>query len=242
VKPAFTREDAEYLRALAEKIVAKFQAVPCRGEIAKVAECTSEYEQSCELREDHGCAKNLVRWDESRRQEVLSVRERLNRLGVPRPLAEQLGDRNYRPSEALDSAIDWFQSKPRPSLLLLMGGTGIGKTFAAGHLLTLIPNGQMIHAFEFYQQRRSEESFLALQSASFLVLDDLGCEPPDGFEEWRRTVATLLGQRLDMRMESCITTNLSAKEFRDRYGDRLADRIRAYGKVALLTGKSLRKG
>src|SRR5690606_41573051 len=51
----------------------------------------------------------------------------------------------------------------------------------------------------------------------------------------------LIDDRHEMRRPTVITSNLSPEEFRQRYGERIADRIRQMGLVVLCVGESLRR-
>lgn len=238
-KPAFSREEVRQLEEFTKKLILKFSVVPCKGERALVAECSEAYEKTCHLRDDPGCVKDLMRREGAYRKKAEGPREKLEKAGVRGPMAEKLGKREYRHSKAMDEVTGWFVKNPRPRILLLLGNTGIGKTFAAAHLFTLMPNGQMISGQELYLQRRNDSAYKALLDASFLVIDDLGAEPSE-FDDWRKTVAALICQRSDLGLATCITSNLSLPAFRERYGDRVHDRVTKEGTIALLSGTSIR--
>lgn len=60
-----------------------------------------------------------------------------------------------------------------------------------------------------------------------LAIDDLGTEPVEVLEYGNRLnpVIDLLYKRYDEQLFTIITTNLTPKEIRERYGERIADRL-----------------
>lgn len=74
-----------------------------------------------------------------------------------------------------------------------------------------------------------------------LAIDDLGREYSDQHGRWLAELDLLIDDRHEMRRPTVITSNLSPEEFRQRYGERIADRIRQMGLVVLCSGESLRR-
>lgn len=74
-----------------------------------------------------------------------------------------------------------------------------------------------------------------------LAIDDLGREYSDQHGRWLAELDLLIDDRHEMRRPTVITSNLSPEEFRQRYGERIADRIRHTGLVVLCVGESLRR-
>lgn len=74
-----------------------------------------------------------------------------------------------------------------------------------------------------------------------LAIDDLGREYSDQHGRWLAEIDLLIDDRHEMRLPTVITSNLSPEEFRQRYGERIADRIRQMGLVVLCSGESLRR-
>jgi DNA replication protein DnaC len=60
-----------------------------------------------------------------------------------------------------------------------------------------------------------------------LAIDDLGIEPVEvmDFGNVLCPVVDLLTKRYDMQLFTIITTNLTPSEIREKYGDRIADRM-----------------
>ncbi|MCL2106230.1 MAG: ATP-binding protein [Oscillospiraceae bacterium] len=72
-----------------------------------------------------------------------------------------------------------------------------------------------------------------------LILDDFGAEKPS---EWvLEQLFAIIEHRYVHRLPLIITSNLLPKETKQKYGERIADRIRASCRVVPLTGDSLRE-
>lgn len=65
-----------------------------------------------------------------------------------------------------------------------------------------------------------------LAACRSLVIDDLGVEYADAKGAFQARLDFLLDERYGNRRRTVITTNLNAKEFAQRYGERIADRLR----------------
>ena len=59
-----------------------------------------------------------------------------------------------------------------------------------------------------------------------LVIDDLGVEYLDAKGYTQKRFDEILDERYSNFRKTLITTNLNARDFRDRYGTRIFDRIR----------------
>ncbi len=79
-----------------------------------------------------------------------------------------------------------------------------------------------------------------LEEALLLVIDDLGMEYADEKGSFLSTLDGLFNARYAAQLYTVITTNLPAKAFKARYGERIADRIRECGRFVELSDKSLR--
>ena len=77
----------------------------------------------------------------------------------------------------------------------------------------------------------------------FKSLPNLGTEPSDSvhFGSRRDAVAELLYSRYDKKLVTHFTTNLTALELKDRYGERITDRLREMVLQVYLEGESKRK-
>jgi len=77
------------------------------------------------------------------------------------------------------------------------------------------------------------------KSAKLLILDDFGAEK---ISDWvREVVYDIVEHRWQNLMHTVLTTNETPASLRDKYGDRIADRVKNMCATFPLTGKSQRK-
>lgn len=150
---------------------------------------------------------------------------------------------------ALTACREWLASdRPRP-ILILVGGTGTGKTVAALNALSII-RGQFVDApllgrrcDPWRSELEQGIQFLDLERTPLIVLDDLGTERADDdrfVEAFGRLVNLRQGTKDGRALRTLITSNLPPTEIRRRYGDRVADRLNEIGKAVPLQGASMR--
>lgn len=146
-------------------------------------------------------------------------------------------------TDAVRSAREWVFSSA--ALLILAGSVGTGKSLAAAWALwdrlamtspvnvhtgeKVPPDGRMwISAQDVAnlnpQWSPDRDALDHLKSIPLLVVDDVGEE--DGSPA---KVATLVCSRCADGLRTIVTTNLDPRTFRDRYGERLIDRLRQCG-------------
>jgi len=135
--------------------------------------------------------------------------------------------------------------------LLFYGSVGTGKTFLSnciakelldkGHSVIYFTSFQL---FEFFSSMgyRDTENFRqyceALLDSELLILDDMGTELPNTF-----TVSKLfqiLNERALSQKSTIISTNLSLREFRDVYSERIFSRITSSYTLLKFTGSDIR--
>ncbi|MBQ9761097.1 MAG: ATP-binding protein [Clostridia bacterium] len=146
------------------------------------------------------------------------------------------------------------KGRPEPQSLLFLGGTGLGKT----HLSTaiareVIERGYdvfynsavgMISDFEF---RRFGNSLAHTDGdrteryteCDLLIIDDLGTEVINQF-----TISCLyhvLNTRLNLRLPTIISTNLTLAELRKTYNDRITSRLTGEFLVLPFVGTDIRR-
>lgn len=156
-------------------------------------------------------------------------------------------------TEATKALNDW-DARPALWCCLIIGGVGAGKSTAAGaHVIAV---GVREAECGEYSRRPvwvraveaarlsgfgddAAERFAAWRRAPLLVLDDLGTEMLTPV--WQQTLDDVLDHRYQHSLRTIITTNLKADDFKARYGERIADRIRQDGMVRELAASSLRR-
>lgn len=79
-------------------------------------------------------------------------------------------------------------------------------------------------------------------TVAVLVIDDLGREYADQHGRWISELDLLIDDRHEAKLRTIITSNLNGAEFKERYGERIADRIRQDGRIVVCAGESLRGG
>src|SRR5216683_2881174 len=112
-------------------------------------------------------------------------------------------------------------------LLILAGEPGRGKSIAAAWALSC-RWGLWVNAPELAVPPKDKEGKVTLdermRKAGLLVLDDAGIEhSPSGYAV-SRIIAAIEWREAEEK-PTLVTTNLSSKDFKHRYGDRIASRI-----------------
>ncbi len=184
-----------------------------------------------------------------------ALRRHLERSGCPERIARVLTGALNR-TAPVESVRHWWGSTV--SFMLLHGVTGKGKTVAAASALlrmrrTVRWDGGQHESWDSHECAFESADELArmgyfgdeqhqilkhLGKVKCLVLDDLGAELMT--ESWRATLDSLLSERFGRpHCRTLITTNVSARRpskdvlspFEERYGARIARRIRESGSV-----------
>jgi DNA replication protein DnaC len=86
----------------------------------------------------------------------------------------------------------------------------------------------------------SREAVGEIETADRLVIDDLGAEYTDAKGFFLSLLDEIINARYGNNRPTVITTNLDVMAFRNRYGERIADRIREAGRFVNCGAKSLR--
>lgn len=148
---------------------------------------------------------------------------------------------------------EWANRWPKADTrdLLLSGKSGLGKTFLmhsmAARLLERGVNVLMMSAYTFLQMARkshmeAENGVQELTDVPVLMLDDLGSEPLMQNITVEQ-LFQLINERQIRGLSTVISTNLTLKELRERYTERIASRLNdpKNCRILLLEGSDLRK-
>jgi hypothetical protein len=244
----------------------KSEPTPCD---CPVGSCTlREFRQ---LREPGGRERAMLEYRQkliartAERERGLDPRElsyRLQKIGVP--AEDVIALRGDLLETAAMGGARRFLAAPAEAgmrFLLLLGGTGVGKTLAASYVVRdearrFDWNGQasgpvsdpiqFVRAGDLtrvdFQDRvegaQHRATLEAMVRCRLLVVDDAGDE---GGIEGRRALAESLLKRDAAGRRTVITTNLTKERFIELYGQPLADRIRARGVVPNLAGERSRR-
>lgn len=132
--------------------------------------------------------------------------------------------------------------------LLLMGGTGLGKTHLSSALAkVVIDRGfdvlytsvlNMISEFEKAKFRGEQDDTDRYFSAELLIVDDLGTELGGSFTE--SCLYNVIDTRICKGLPTVISTNLTAAQLSERYTGRLFSRLLGVYKPLLFCGRDVR--
>ena len=143
------------------------------------------------------------------------------------------GDDRTRMAQNLEIARSFAKNFSRESTsLLFMGGTGLGKTHLSSAIAkTVIDSGHdvlytsalnMITDFE-KAKFRGEGDTSVYFSTELLIIDDLGTEGNGAFTE--AFVYNVIDTRICKGLPTVVSTNLTAHELSERYGERIFSRL-----------------
>ena len=149
-------------------------------------------------------------------------------------LSAFLGGETPKHTEVLEAVENWMDSgKPG---LVLMGSVGTGKTtiayalrYAWQQFLTI---ARIYKCDEVARLIEADKSWIkeVASCSGLLILDDLGTEKKIYGEE---VIPYIIYQRYERRMPTIITTNYNTEKIRERYGERIADRLRTYSRIIM---------
>jgi DNA replication protein DnaC len=192
--------------------------------------------------EDPENQERIQRKDESSAARAEAERQRLcekelRMRGVPKKIAELIAD------GAVSSTPAVFELTERKGMLLvvLAGNTGCGKTLAACTWMQDRPTGRLVRATELSEIGRGwreREELASLRRVGLLVVDDLGVEEDD--RRLLQRLDDMVDARISAGYPTLMTTNLTADEFKHRYGNRIWSRLHEHGDFIELDDPDLR--
>jgi hypothetical protein len=161
----------------------------------------------------------------------------LEAAGCPPKRLDDALTATFRPTEPAVRLLAGFPpsgggERGGGGIRILSGGVGVGKTVAAvrwlhdhGGVSPLFLRAKALEAAGSY-----DRSLRALWlSCTAMVLDDLGVEHMDGPGVFLSNLDELLDHFAGSRAPLVVTTNLRSKAFVERYGARIASRLRQLG-------------
>lgn len=184
----------------------------------------------------------------------MEMRRVFGTLGVPTKDVGPLLEGKIQQTEAIVKLTQAPQG-----LTVLSGLPGCGKTVAASHWIygwAMNPQNWDVDATPARLRGRmlwvtaaklsrwpkyDEEQMRKLLGADRLVIDDMGVEYLDEKGAYLSLLDEVLNARYDGMRPTVMTTNLDAQTFKERYGVRLADRIREVGKFIPVATESMRR-
>lgn len=198
-------------------------------------------------------AEGLAEQERRRRWEATAERERIAR----RRRESGIGERMW---EDLDAPEPWdplevvreFLADERLTFLVLLGGLGVGKTFAAAWAVDQ-HGGALVKVASLLDERFESERWKRVRNAALLALDDYGVRR-DTKGHLDGIFGELVDLRYDHRRKTIITSNLpgSAPDDDPRAltfiaacnaadGGRVIDRLRETGRIYTVPGDSRRR-
>jgi len=145
---------------------------------------------------------------------------------------------------AMNAARRWTENEEH-TFLVLAGGVGTGKTIAAAwtieqacehHDICFMPAPQLAG---FSRYGDSDELRWVL-CCDLLVLDDLGMEHLGERGYFLSLFDEVVEERYENERRTVITTNFTGEHFVNRYGQRVADRLREAGLFIEIAEESMR--
>lgn len=144
--------------------------------------------------------------------------------------------------------------------ILLCGSCGNGKTTTMNAFISVSKyldalnrrnqgvvvnplNIQLTSARRLTQVAKDENCMSEAKKAHILCIDDMGLEPTEvlDFGNAINPVIEILEHRYRQQLFTFITTNLTPKQIREKYGDRIADRFNEMMKCIVYTNPTFRK-
>lgn len=183
-------------------------------------------------------AEERKRKEARARQVRAEAPKRLINMGAP-PRAVEAWEAGLTETEAIRYVNAFLEAGK--TFCVLSGGAGAGKTVAAVHGMAHrilmdrreSPAAIFVRATECARlglyDDASKELVGQMHASGLLVIDDLGAEFMTEAGVWRGLLDELVDVRYGDRAPTIFTTNLDADAFRERYGERVADRIRHAG-------------
>jgi DNA replication protein DnaC len=150
-----------------------------------------------------------------------------------------------------DICIDYAESFPQcPSLLLLSGSVGLGKTYVSKCIMRrVMEHGFIAASFTayrlfsmFHQHRLGEDVALEpILEVPLLIIDDIGTEPMTK-NVTKEYFFDLINERSAAGRKTVIVTNLPFHELDERYGERIFSRLMdtRFSQKILFKGKDIR--
>jgi|TARA_R110000744_G_scaffold13121_2_gene38440 DNA replication protein DnaC len=169
-------------------------------------------------------------------EEGISAAERIQCLkvwGVPERILNNLQSLNETPP--IKYARKFILDPKEAWCLILSGGKGTGKSTAAAVWLyeNVPPEGAPTYQTRYWwngtriaRTNGYAKDFEKMMQSKLMVIDDLGIEYLDKNGNFLQRLDELLDERYSNFRKTIITTNLNADAFKDRYGERVADRMR----------------
>lgn len=147
--------------------------------------------------------------------------------------------KEYKHLPEYDSVIEWLSDTEGKGLFMI-GNCGRGKSIIITGVLPLIFNAKKGKILKPITARKLHQ--VTEYKTPFIVIDDIGTEEiVNDYGTKIDAVENAIFEAEDDLKMLLLTSNLDASSIKERYGDRIYDRIRRLCKVVFMRGESLRK-
>lgn len=169
------------------------------------------------------------------------------------------GQKDYSPYDNVKNILDRthtiinkFETDPGCADILIYGETGLGKTFLTnciakelldkGHSVFYLSSNELFEdilaGYIMNNNKSYTDLFNYIFKCELLIIDDLGTELTNNFV--LSELFEIINKREITNKSTLISTNLSIKQLRDRYSERIMSRIVANYTVFNLYGDNIR--
>jgi len=153
--------------------------------------------------------------------------------------------RNAEGQEVIENAYRkvslWLENNDNRGLLCY-GSCGLGKTVLCGTIIPRIINEKLHKVVNCYHSSQINQCYKDIMSQKYVMIDDIGME--DKAKNYGENLGYVFGSIVDNAERKgnilILTSNLSLKEMKDKYGDRTIDRLKGLTTQILFSGESLR--
>ena len=147
-----------------------------------------------------------------------------------------------RAPRALELTRAWMSPASQHPILVLFGGTGVGKTVAAAWALSQRP-GHYVEAETLCKESRSHfggpsPEFWRYVRSEFLVIDELGMEHSEDLAA--ATLHEVVNRRQRLPKRTLLLGNLNRAQWTTRYDSRTRSRLQEVGVIRRVDGMDLR--
>ncbi|TXI93637.1 MAG: hypothetical protein E6Q33_02680 [Neisseriales bacterium] len=207
----------------------------------------SKYETHCQKHGDYveadhtGLCVKCGREEREARKDQERIAKKINWLneaGIGKRYHDASFDSLHQSQVEVASKLQAYQFDKN---IMLIGKTGVGKTYLAMALINSVIEKMTCNFVKFYKlphiQIREPDTFKKLLNCQFLVIDEFGVAGSDYKD-------TVLYEIFDYRYENCLPTmmisNYSAEELKSRLSDALQSRIKSGYLSLVLHGEDYR--
>jgi len=154
---------------------------------------------------------------------------------------------NDETSTIIAKMANVLTTKSHKTGIVLCGTCGNGKTTlvrALQNSLIYLKNRNLVeHGMPIVDAREVADRMRECKTLPLLAIEDMGKEPATKLDYGNvlNPVIEVLEHRYNDQLFTVISTNLTAKEIREKYGERIADRLNEMMNVIIFKNKSFRR-